>query len=277
MSEPSHSESSRPLSETQSIVPTSDTKENHPAVAAEISSPSPSRGDLWWLQAKDDASTGLVELGHGIVLSLRGLGKLLSAAALSVGVGVFRLIGRWRKAPMTMDDDAVEMDLRALESRLPTLSPSSPRMALYNVPVRLVTVVVAPAGNHRPLRGYQELAMAMELAVPGLARVLKSHSPKIVLWASQLSTSGFAAKFHCATPFPDDPTTAATTEQEYALAAGTRWCSVVGPMLRADQNLLVGMICVAETLTTVGRATVEQPHLWRTICSVAVDSTLPQP
>ncbi|MDO4558570.1 MAG: hypothetical protein Q4C47_06370, partial [Planctomycetia bacterium] len=80
--------------------------------------------------------------------------------------------------------------------------------------------------------------------------------------------SGFAAKFQSATPFPDDPTTGATSENEYGLAVGTRWCSVVGPMPRGDQNLLVGMICLAETLTTVGRVTVSQPNLWRIQCSV---------
>ncbi|MDO4557761.1 MAG: hypothetical protein Q4C47_02215, partial [Planctomycetia bacterium] len=169
---------------TFSTVPGNGAPEIVPDTSACVSFPPlPPREELWWIQAKDHFGTGMIEVGQGVLLALRGLGKLVLSAVLAIGVGTLRIVERFRGMSV-VDDDAAMVDLRALESRLSPLAPDAPRVALYGVPLRLVAVVVAPAGNQSPFRGYQELSRAMELAVPGLSQVLKTHAPEIILWAA---------------------------------------------------------------------------------------------
>ena len=217
-------------------------------------------------------------LGHGLLKTLKWTGRFLWAALRMGCRGVAALVKRWRsRRQLVADDDATTLNLAMLEQNLLPLPADVPQVILYGVPVRLAAIVIAPAGTHQPLCGYREMARVLEMTIPSFARVLKLHSPKIIPWAAQLSTTGFTAKFHAATPFPTAPTTetASASEFEYGLVAGTHWCSAVGPMIRStgrdarsDATLLVGFLFYSPTLTTVGRAIADQPRAWRTFCAV---------
>ncbi|MDD3469537.1 MAG: hypothetical protein PHE53_06095, partial [Thermoguttaceae bacterium] len=169
--------------------------------------------------------------------------------------------------PGVADDDATSLDPSTLEP-LPPLPVNAAAITIYGVPLRLAAIIVAPAGNQRNIANYAELLESFEQAVPGFARVLKTHKPKIVPWGAQLSTTGFAAKFHANVPLPEANELSANSEQEYGLQNGSHWCSVVGPMRRGEQTLLVGLVLHCETLTTVGRCAAENPQLWRTFCTI---------
>ncbi len=222
------------------------------------------------LRAKRNGSDGFVDLGHGLVLVAKGVWQLCCSAGQWSWVGILRLpewLRSFRHTPNRIDDDAIALNPTTFEP-LPPLAPNAASLTIYGVPLRLVAVIVASAGNQHKIASYAELLESFEQAVPGFAKVLKTHKPKIVPWGAQLSTTGFAAKFHANVTLPDANELAANSEQEYGLRNGSHWCSVVGPMRRGDQVLLVGLLLHSDILTTVGRCTTENPQLWRTFCSI---------
>ena len=222
------------------------------------------------LRAKRNGSDGFVDLGHGLVLVVKGVWQLCCSAGQWSWVGILRLpewLRSFRHTPNMVDDDAITLDPTTFEP-LPPLPPNAASLTIYGVPLRLVAVIVAAAGNQHKIASYAELLESFEQAVPSFSKVLKTHKPKIVPWGAQLSTTGFAAKFHASVTLPDANELAANSEQEYGLRNGSHWCSVVGPMRRGDQVLLVGLLLHSDILTTVGRCTAENPQLWRTFCSI---------
>ncbi|MBV9125812.1 MAG: hypothetical protein JO112_20875, partial [Planctomycetes bacterium] len=68
------------------------------------------------------------------------------------------------------------------------------RLTVYNVPVRLRLVVVAPAGKEGKVND-TEVERLLDQVVPGLAALAAHDRPRIRVWPGQLSHHGFAATF----------------------------------------------------------------------------------
>lgn len=138
------------------------------------------------------------------------------------------VLSRRRKPPLP------EPDLRIdLESFHPEPPPESPGLEFFGLPVRLVVLVLAPAGRDGILPPTDQRNELFESIVPGLAEVVQVHRPLVVTWPPQLSAQGFIHRYFQNVRLPGDR------------GRGTPWCSAAGPARSSGQVFLVGMTCYA--------------------------------
>ncbi len=145
-----------------------------------------------------------------------------------------------------------ETDLRIDVSQLPAAGPPAegPVLEFFGMPVRLVVLVLAPAGRGKPLPPRDQMARTLDDLVPGLAAVVLQHRPLIREWPGQLSTQGFTHSFFNNVQLPGDR------------GKGTPWCSVAGRFDAGDQQLLAGMLCAANKPHSMSQVTVSQVGQW---------------
>ena len=143
-------------------------------------------------------------------------------------------------------------DLRVDVSRLPAQGPPAegPRLEFYGIPVRLAVLVLAPAGRGSCVPDGRSLEEALDSLLPGLVEVVKVHRPLVRGWPFQLSTQGFVHSFFGNLALPGDH------------GKGTPWCAAAGRFQAGDQQLLAGVVCVADKPNALSQVTIQQMGQW---------------
>jgi hypothetical protein len=143
---------------------------------------------------------------------------------------------------------APEIDLAALA---PTGPPASgPTLHAYNVPMRLVVLVLAPVGRGSALPATDELSRIVDQIVPGLFELAQAHQARIKLWPPQLSAQGFAAALFANLPLPGHR------------GKGTPWCAIAGRFVAGEQSYLAGVVLRAATPNSLGQITLAHEAQW---------------
>ena len=175
-------------------------------------------------------------------------------AAIAFGVIAVVLWMRRDDASRPRDegDEDLTIDLLSLTE---TVLPPGPHLEFYGVPVRLMVLVIAPAGRGDPLTR-DELPEAVESLLPNIMPVLDNHQPIFRLWPAQMSTSGFQHAFFSNIALPG------------VRGKGTKWCGVVGRFHHHGRPLLAGLTCVAATENGLSEVTVEHEGRWLDVLRV---------
>jgi hypothetical protein len=166
------------------------------------------------------------------------------------------LIALLRRRSRRAEPPPVDLQIRL--SELPTHGPlaEGPRLEFYGTPVRLAVLVLAPAGRNRQVPPLDQLPETIDNLVPGLAAVVSAHRPLIRFWPFQLSTQGFTHTFFNNVHLPGDR------------GKGTPWCAIAGRFEIGSQQLLAGLICIAEKSNSLSQVTVAHIGQWLDVLRV---------
>jgi hypothetical protein len=193
-----------------------------------------------------------MDLGLGLPL------HIVTAGAVGIGLFVLLLIViavlRRRRLPA----GPPPQDLRINLAELPTPGPPAegPRFEFYGTPVRLAVLVLAPAGRNNTVPTGPQLTEALENLLPGLAGVVTTHRPVFRTWPAQLSTQGFVTSFFAQVPLPGDR------------GKGTPWCSAAGRFETGQQQLLAGVVCIADKPNSLSQIAVQHAGQWMDVLRV---------
>jgi hypothetical protein len=166
---------------------------------------------------------------------------------LFVSILVIRFVRRRRREPVPPPLD-LAIDLSELGESGPPGGPLS--LELYNVPVRLSAVVIAPAGRGAQLPAGKRLAAVADEIVPGLAEIVELHRTRLYEWPAQLSTQGFSNTLFANVRIPGDR------------GKGTRWSMIAGRFEAGQQNVLAGVVLCAKAPNNLGQFVIERPGQW---------------
>src|SRR5690606_6720844 len=141
--------------------------------------------------------------------------KTLAIIAGSIIGGFVLLLVLWRllrrkKKPSTSGPLPLAIDVTQLAQ--PGTPPADVQVSVYNIPMRLVLVVLAPAGREGKIPPNELLGDVIDAIAPNFKRVLDLHLPLIRRWPPQLSSQGFTQVFFTNVPLPGDA------------GKGTPWC-----------------------------------------------------
>jgi hypothetical protein len=185
-------------------------------------------------------------VGNGPAGSVIGYGMLAVVAIIVMWIA-WRLFRRRRRTPPLVRPDLaisiVELGEAGPPAGLPTLE-------LYNLPMRLAAVVLAPVGRVGDLPPEEELAAVLEAIIPGLDKIAAAHQPVIRRWPSQVSARGFAHLFFANAKLPGEG------------GKGTPWASVAGLFKLEGQPLMAGLVFCAATPNSLGQTIIEREHDW---------------
>jgi hypothetical protein len=172
---------------------------------------------------------------------------LLAAVAVIVLWIAWRLVRRRRRAPPPLGPD-----LKVLLSELGDDGPppGPPVLELYNLPMRLAAIVLAPVGRVSDLPPDEELPTLVEAIVPGLDQVMALHRPLVRRWPNQVSARGFAHLFFANAKLPGDG------------GKGSPWSSVAGMFKVKGRPLMVGLVFRAAGPNSLGQTIIEAEHQW---------------
>ena len=193
---------------------------------------------------------------------VKKIGELISGdTGTYVIAGIIALVvllALWKLLTRRKPEAAAPPDLRIDVTALGTEGPPAggPSLELYNTPVRLAAIVLAPAGRVRGLPPIDRLDDAFDAIVPGLARVVAAHRPLLRKWPPQLSTRGFANIFFTQARLPGDG------------GRGTPWSSAAGVLKLEGQTLMAGMVLRTESTGSHGQEIIESPEGWLRILQV---------
>jgi hypothetical protein len=188
--------------------------------------------------------------GWWLVLGAAGLLALLLAWSLLRRL-LRALFGRRPARERDWDREFAE-DLSACP--LPRHGPGERRLSIYNLPVRLRLVVVAPVGADAEVDA-TAVEKLLDRVVPGLGDVARHDRPRIRVWPPQLSQTGFSSAFHRRTRKPEadgDP---------------SPWVLVAGRADVGRQAVLLGLGLWAGEPNMLGRKSLE-PHQWLDVLRV---------
>jgi hypothetical protein len=124
------------------------------------------------------------------------------------------------------------------------------RLEFYGTPVRLAVLVLAPAGRNNPIPAESDLPAVLDNLLPGFTAIVATHRPLIHLWPCQLSTQGFPNSFFNNVRLPGDR------------GKGTPWCAAAGRFEAGDQQLLAGLVCVADRPNSLSQMTIVHSGQW---------------
>ena len=181
-----------------------------------------------------------------------GLVRLVIVAAavillLVVVVIVRRLLKRGRAARNRIEP-SLTVDVDRLSAEPPPKS--GPGLTFYNLPVRLVAIVLAPAGRAGKVPDAEGMPALLDAIVPGLADVVAAHDPIRLRWPEQLSGSGFAHSFFVHARLPGDA------------GKGTPLASVAGMAKTHLGSVMVAMVVRAERPNSYGQQILETEGDW---------------
>ena len=131
--------------------------------------------------------------------------------------------------------------------------PAGPQLAFYNVPVRLLAVVIAPAGRGHDLPPLNQLAGVLDAIVPGLALVVTAHKPVVRKWSPQLSSIGFANVFFTGARLPGEG------------GKGTLGCAVAGVFKVGKMPVMAGLVMRTASPTNFGHVVLQHETQWRDV------------
>jgi hypothetical protein len=177
-----------------------------------------------------------------------GLRYVLPAAiAVIVLWVVWRLVRRRRRVPVPLRPD-LKISIAELGEAGPP--PGPPILELYNLPVRLAAVVLAPVGRVSDLPPDEQLPALIEAIIPGLDKMAASHRPLIRRWPNQVSARGFAHLFFANAKLPGDG------------GKGTPWSSVAGVFKLKGQPVMAALVLRAAAPNSLGQTIIEKEHEW---------------
>lgn len=174
-------------------------------------------------------------------------GAMAVAAVVAVWI-VAKLLRRQRRPAGAGTSAQLKIDVAALPELGPP--PIPPTLEMYNVPVRVAAIVLAPAGRASELPPNEELGPLLDAIVPGLDRVVAAHRPMVRRWPTQVSGRGFAHLFFANVPLPG------------SAGKGTPWSSVAGIAKAKDQSVMVGLVLRAARANGFGQTAVDSEEKW---------------
>lgn len=172
---------------------------------------------------------------------------LIAGGALIALLVIGWLLSRKRGSSAPRRQPKLTIDVAALGDHTP---PRGEQLTIYNTPVWLAAVVIAPAGRDRALPTPQTVPALTDHAIPGLQEVMLQRRTKIFVWPAQLSSRGFAHSFYREAALPGDG------------GKGTPWCSLAGTFHFHGAGYVLGLICRAERANNLGQYTIEQDRNW---------------
>ena len=184
-------------------------------------------------------------------LPLWGVGLTALILALLL-LFVVRILTRRR--PLQVADPDLTIDLGIVAAAGPPLD--GPVLEFYNVPVRLVVLVLAPAGRGGRLPPADQLPAIVDQLVPNMKTILDLHQPIFRSWPAQLSAEGFARSLFTHVQLPGSQ------------GKGTPWCSLAGRFTAEDQHLLAGIVCCADRPNSLSQLVVERESQWLDILRI---------
>ena len=125
-----------------------------------------------------------------------------------------------------------------------------PMLELYNVPVRLAAIVLAPAGRVRDLPPNDQLGPLLDAIVPGLDKVVALHRPLVAAAGPIRPARGFAHVFFSNVRLPG------------SAGKGTPWSSVAGVFKVHNQPIMAGLVLRAAKPNNFGQTIVDSEDKW---------------
>jgi len=184
-------------------------------------------------------------IGNGITAMAVSLAAVV---LLFIAVVALRRVLRRRRRARGRIEPELTIDAARLSTEPP---PSSgPGLTFYNVPVRLVAIVLAPAGRAGVLPDADGMPALLEAIIPGLADVVAAHQPVRLLWPEQLSGSGFAHAFFVHARLPGNA------------GKGTPLSSAAGMAKTHLGSVMVAMIVRADRPKSYGQQILETEGDW---------------
>ena len=173
------------------------------------------------------------------------------AAAVVILLIVVRLIQRVLRR-RARARGRIEPELAIDVARLSVEPPpkSGPGLLFYNVPVRLIAIVLAPAGRAGVLPDADGMPALLDAVVPGLAEVVATHKPVRLRWPEQLSGSGFAHSFFIHARLPGEA------------GKGTPLSSAAGIAKTHLGSVMIAMVVRAERANSYGQQILETEGDW---------------
>ena len=180
------------------------------------------------------------------------------AVALVIVAGVaWKLLRRRRRGETGPPTSDLVIDVATLPELDPP--PKPPILEFYNLPVRLVAIVLAPVGRVRELPSREELPDVIDSILPGLDRVTIAHKPVLRAWPPQVSARGFAHAFFKHVRLPGDH------------GKKTPWCSVAGRFMVDDTPMMAGLVLRAKSSNRHGQYVMEQEEQWLGVLRIRLD------
>lgn len=131
----------------------------------------------------------------------------------------------------------------------PSVADTGPQLRVYNVPVRLALVVMAPVGRDGRLPDREIWPSLIDRAIPQIRDVVAAHQTELRPWPNQLSTEGFCTKFFHALSMP-------------ARGKGTAWTAVAGRITAVDNRYLIGLLLRGKESNNLSQYTIERDAQW---------------
>jgi hypothetical protein len=174
------------------------------------------------------------------------IGGAVLVGLLVVAFTIRRL--RRRRGPPPLPPPDLSVNIEALDHSAP--HSDWPSLELYNLPVRLAAVVLAPTGRGSELPAGADAAALLDNIVPGLAQIVVLHKPLVRRWPAQLSTQGFSHTLFSNLRLPGDH------------GKGTPWSVIAGRFEVGGQSILGGLVLCAAGPNSLGQFVIERPGQW---------------
>lgn len=175
------------------------------------------------------------------------------AVVLVLAIALWSFVGRRQSGELTQDAN-LSIDVEKLDNKGPL--PDGPQLSYYGTQVRLVVLVLAPAGRGTEFPSKENLRDIVDRLVPDLSMVLDWHQPIYRQWPDQLSTKGFSQTLFNNMRLPGDR------------GKGTPWCGIAGRFEIGEGHLLAGLICRASSPNGLSQIVVEHEGQWNDIMRV---------
>lgn len=170
------------------------------------------------------------------------------AVLLLVGAAVIRKLLTRRRRARGRIEPSLALDVDRLSNEPPPKS--GPGLTFYHLPVRLVAIVLAPAGRAGVVPDADGMPALLDAIIPGLAEVVAAHKPVRLRWPEQLSGSGFAHSFFMHARLPGEA------------GKGTPLSSAAGMAKTHLGSVMVAMVVRAERPNSYGQQILETEGDW---------------
>ncbi len=201
-------------------------------------------------ESADGATTLIDQIGGIVPLAILAGGVL---AVLLVAFVIFRSL-RSGKKQHAATQQPLAIDVASLPSSPP--GESSAQLEVYNVPMRLALLVIAPVGREGKVPPSDQLPQVVDAIAPNLMQVLTDHQPEFRRWPPQLSSQGFSQIFFNNVPLPGDG------------GKNTPYCALAGRFDTPSGPFLAGLVCIAKTPNAIGQIAIAQPGQWLDVMRV---------
>ena len=179
---------------------------------------------------------------------VRSVIVVAAVVLLLIVVAIARKLLKRSRAARSRIEPALTVDVDRLNAEPPPKS--GPGLTFYNLPVRLVAIVLAPAGRAGKVPDAGGMPALLDAIVPGLADVVAAHDPVRLRWPEQLSGSGFAHSFFVHAKLPGDA------------GKGTPLSSAAGMAKTHLGSVMVAMVLRADRPNSYGQQILESEGDW---------------